>query len=126
MIPKRSKPSPHKLESPLDAKKREIAEQEARNRAEMEKCQKVIEGAPERAEKLAQAKRDELTARASQTDRRRASSTSLPDSRYTMEANAAAPRRLRAERRQGRLHFFLLLLVLLGLTYWLFLALTHS
>ena len=129
MTPKRPKPGPQKLESPLDARKREIAEKEARNRAEMERCEKVIQEAPERAEKIARARREEMIARASRTDRRTAAPASLPDRWRTLEVNSAPPgrhKRLRAERRQGRLRFFLLLLTLLGLAYWLYYTLAHS
>lgn len=129
MIPKRRKPGPQKLESSLERKKREIAEKEARNRAEMEKCQKLIEEAPLRAEEIARARREEMIARASRTERRRTAPASLPDPRRTLEANPAPPgpqRRLRAERRQGRLRFFLLLFILLGLAYWLYCTLAQS
>lgn len=127
MSPKRRKPDPQ--ESPLDAKKREIAEQEAKNRAAMEQCKKLIEEAPQRAEKIARARREEVIARASRTDRRRESPAALPDRRHTLEVNAAPParhKRLRAELRQGRLRFFLLLLLLIGVAYWLYYTVIHS
>lgn len=127
MSPKRRKPGPQ--ESPLDAKKREIAEREAKNRAAMEECKKLIEEAPQRAEKIARARREEVIARASRTDRPRENPAALPDRRHTLEANAAPParhRRLRAERRQGRLLFFLLLLTLVGVAYWLYCMVMYS
>lgn len=129
MGPKRRKPDPHQPESPLDARKREIAEQEAQNRAARERCEKVIQEAPERAEKIAKARREEVIARANRTDRRRESPAALPDRWRTLEVNAAAParhKRLRAERRQGRVLFFLLLLTLLGVAYWLYCTVVHS
>jgi hypothetical protein len=129
MLPKRRKPGPQKPESPLDAKMREIAEREAKMRAEMEECQKVIKEAPERAEKIAQARREEIRARATRTEMRRSSPAALPDKWRALEVNAAAPaqhKRLRKERRQGRLLFFALLAVFLGVCYWLYYAVTHS
>lgn len=129
MDPKRRKPDPHKPESPLDAKKREIARQEAQNRAERERCEKVIQEAPQRAEKIAKARREEVIARASRTDRPRESPAALPDRWRTLEVNSAAParpKRLRVERRRGRVLFFLLLLTLIGVAYWLYCTVVRS
>ncbi len=129
MLPKRRKPGPQKPESPLEGKMREIAEREARMRAEMEECQKVIKEAPERVEKIAQARREEIKARASRTETRRGNPAALPDKWRTLEVNAAAPaqhKRLRKERRQGRLLFFALLLLLFAVCYWLYYTVTHS
>ena len=50
MLPKRRKQAgAQKAESPLEARMREVAEREAKNRAEMEQCQQVIKDAPQRA-----------------------------------------------------------------------------
>jgi hypothetical protein len=130
MLPKRRKPNPpKKVESPLDAKMREIAEREAKTRAQMEECQKVIKEAPQRAEKIAQARREEIRTRVTRTETRRRNPAALTDKWRTLEVNAAAPaqyKRLRKERRQGRQLFFVLLLVLLGVCYWLYYTVTHS
>lgn len=108
---------------------REIAEREAKMRTQMEECQKVIQEAPQRAEKIAQARRDEIRARAAHTEMRHRNPAALTDKWRTLEVNAAAPaqhKRLRKERRQGRLLFFALLAVLLGVCYWLYYTVTHS
>ena len=129
MLPRRRKSDPEKAESPLDAKMREVAEREAKNRAQMEECQQVIKDAPQRAKKIAEARREELIARAAHTETRRGNPAALHDRWRTMEVNAAAPaqhKRLRVERRQGRLLFFALLFTLLGVGYWLYYTLTHS
>ena len=129
MLPKRKKSGPQKAESPLEAKMREIAEREAKNRAEMEQCQQVIKDAPLRAKKIAEAQRDELITRAARTETRRGNPAALPDRWRPLEANVAVPaqhKRLRAERRQGRLLFFALLFTLLGVGYWLYYTVTHS
>ena len=108
---------------------REVAEREAKNRAEMEQCQQVIKEAPDRAKKIAEERRRELIARAAHTETRRGSPSALPDRWRPLEVNAAAParhKRLRAERRQGRLLFFVLLFTLLGVGYWLYYTVTHS
>ena len=129
MLPKRRKPAPQKVESPLDAKLRDVAEREAKNRAEMEQCQQVIKDAPLRARKIAEAQRDELITRAARTETRRGNPAALPDRWRPLEANVAVPaqhKRLRAERRQGRLLFFALLCTLLGVGYWIYYTVTHS
>jgi hypothetical protein len=128
MTPKRRKEGPQKMESPLDAKMREIAEREAKNRAAMDECNKVINEAPQRAEKIAKARRDELITRASRTETRRGSRAALPD-HWRLEGQTAAPvrhKRLRAERRQGRLLFFALLPLAVGLGYYVYYTITHS
>ena len=129
MLPKRKKAGPQKAESPLEAKMREVAEREAKNRAEMEQCQQVIKDAPLRARKIAEAQRDELITRAARTETRRGNPAALPDRWRPLEANVAVPaqhKRLRAERRQGRLLFFALLCTLLGVGYWIYYTVTHS
>ena len=129
MIPKRRKPGLQQPESPLEAKKREIAEREAKNCEEMEQCRKVIKEAPQRAEKIAKARRDELITRASRTEMRRGNPAALPDRWRTLEVNAAGPaqhKRLRAERRQGRLLFFVLLLAAAGLGCYVYYTFTQS
>ena len=129
MLRKRRKSDAEKMESSLDARLREVAEREAKNRAEMEQCQQVIKDAPQRAKKKAEAQREQLIARAAHTEMRPGNRAALPDRWRPMEANVAAPardKRLRAERRQGRLLFFVLLFTLLGAGYWLYYTITHS
>ena len=126
---KRRKADAQKAESPLEAKLREVAEREAKNRAEMEQCQQVINDAPQRAKKKAEAQRDQLLDRAARTETRRGNPAALPDRWRPLDVNVAAPaqhKRLRAERRQGRLLFFVLLFTLLGVGYWLYYTVTHS
>ena len=107
---------------------REVAEREAKNRAEMEQCQQVINDAPLRAKKKAEAQREQLLDRAARTETRRGNPAALPDRWRPTEVNVPPrqPRRLRAERRQGRVLFFLLLFTLLGVGYWLYYTVTHS
>ena len=118
MLPKRRKADAQKTESSLDARLREVAEREAKNRAEREQCEQVIKEAPLRAKQKAEDQRAQLITRAA-----------LPDRGRPREATVAAPardKRLRAERRQGRLLFFVLLFTLLGAGYWLYYTITHS
>ena len=126
MPPPRRNPGKNKTPSPIDEKARALAEQEAELRAKMASVQKLIEEAPKIAEAQARQRREELINRASRTDARPGCRTALPDRRF--EANVAVPaqrRRLRAERRQGRLTFFFWLLTLAGLMTWAYYTFTH-
>jgi hypothetical protein len=128
MPPPRRNSGKDKAPSPIDEKARALAEQEAQLRAKMESCQKLIEEAPKLAEEQRKLRREELINRASRTEARHGSRAALPDRRFGYEANVAAPaqrRRLRAERRQGRLTFFILLLTLAGLVSWAYYTFTH-
>lgn len=99
--------------SPLDAKQRALQEQERKLHERMAKYEKLIEEAPKLAAARAKEQREELIRRAARTVKTVGNNNALPDRRY--DANVGAPaqyRRMRGERRQGRLMFFILLLVL--------------
>ncbi|MEA3212171.1 MAG: hypothetical protein QOE70_5228 [Chthoniobacter sp.] len=109
--------------TPLDNKQRVLEEQEQMLREKVEKYQKLIEDAPKIAADRAREAREELLRRAASTDKRRGSVAALTDRRFGLEANVAAPaqqRRMRAERRQGRLTFFVLLLALAAAICYLY------
>lgn len=125
MVPKRrpsgKRPAPP---TPLDEKARALTEAQARLADQIAQQQRVIQEAPQRAQEIQQRRREELINRASRTEARPGSRVALPDRRYNEQLNAgvatARPRGLRAERRRGRLMFFVLLLTLSGLVYWLY------
>lgn len=122
----RRKENPDKSESPIEAKKRQLAEKEAANLAEIQKRQQILKDAPKRAEEMARAKREKLIERASRADRpRNRRSATLPDPWRTYETNVAVPaqnKRTRSERRKGRWLFCFLLLVLIGASYLLYIS----
>ena len=127
MAPKRRPQKNEKSPTPLDDKARALAEAQAKLEAEIARQQKVIKEAPQRAKEIQQRRRDELLTRASRTEARPASRAAVPDRRYN-ELNVAVPARqkgLRAERRRGRLMFFVLLMTFCGLVYWLYYTVTH-
>ncbi len=120
----KDKPQPA---TPLDEKARALAETQAKLEAEIARQQRVIQEAPQRAKEIQQRRRDELINRASRTESRPGSRAALPDRRFS-ELNFVAPARqrgLRAERRRGRLMFFVLFVTLCGLVYWLYYTVTH-
>jgi hypothetical protein len=130
MLPKRRpnrSDGKEKNPTPLDDKARALSEAQAKLEAEIARQQQVIQEAPQRAKEIQQRRRDELINRASRTEARPGSRAALPDRRYS-ELNVAVPVRqkgLRAERRRGRLMFFVLLLTFCGLVYWLYYTVTH-
>src|SRR5689334_21234846 len=98
--------------SALNAKQRALQEEEQKLKAQMEKYKNFVENAPKLAAEIQREQREELLRRAATTHKGSGRSTALFDRRTTLEANVAAPaqqRRMRAERRQGRLMFFVLL-----------------
>ena len=127
MGPKRRPQGKEKTPTPLDEKARALSEAQAKLEAEIARQQQVIQEAPQRAKEIQQRRRDELINRASRTEARPGSRAALPDRRFN-ELNVAVPARqkgLRAERRRGRLMFFVLLLTFCGLVYWLYYTVTH-
>ena len=113
--------------TPLDTRQRAIAEQEAKLRAEMERCRKVIEDGPRLAEERQRRNQEEFVRRKSRTEARPASRAALPDHRYELTSAAPLPRRrLRSERQQGRFMFFVLLIIFTAVVCTLYYAVTHS
>jgi hypothetical protein len=119
------KPTPKRSDgpgSPLEAKKRALAEQQAKLQADMETQKRLIEEAPKRAAAENKRRREELIKRASRTDRFNASG-SLPDPRHPFHLQEGKPlpaRRLRKHRRQGMWTFFVLCAVLLVVLFWVY------
>jgi hypothetical protein len=120
----RSKPSSKqspKIVTPLDARKNDLAAQEARLHDEIARRQKLIAEAPRLAEQAARRRREELIQRKSRGEARFGSPLALADKRFGYEANAATPSRsLRKHRNQGMFTFFLLCVVLAAVLVWLY------
>ena len=115
--------------TPLDAQQRKLQEQERKLQERMAKYEKLIEEAPKIAEQRARDQREELLRRASRSVKTTASRVSLPDRRFGLDANVATPaygRQTRAERRQGRMMFFVLLLGLAAAILYLYYTVTQG
>jgi hypothetical protein len=123
----RRKPTPKRSDgagSPLDARKRALAEEQARLQAQMETQRRLIEEAPKRAAEEKKRRQEELIKRASRTDRF-GTGGSLPDPRHPFHLQDVRPppaRKLRKHRRQGMWTFFVLCAVLLGVLFWVYSA----
>lgn len=126
----RSKPKQKDAPLPataLDAQQRALKEEERKIKERMAKCQKLVEDAPRIKAERDREKREELIRRSARTVRHPGGGKSLPDRRF--EVNVAAPaqqRRMRAERRQGRLMFFVLLLTLAAAVSYLYYTVTQG
>jgi hypothetical protein len=118
MAQKRQPKPAQKLSTPLDAKKRELADQENQIRAEMERKKRLIEEAPRLAEELQKRRREEHLRRKSRGVS--LGSPALSDPRY-LEATTTSPLpRLRKDRHQGMFMFFVLFVTLLAVLYWVY------
>ena len=110
-------------ETTLDSKKKAISAEEAKLRAQMERYQNLIENAPKLAKERERRQREQYVTRASRTDQRGVSRAVLPDRRYELNAGVPArQKRLRAERNQGRMMFFVLLIIFAVIICWLYLT----
>ena len=114
---------PSKSGSPLDERQRKLLEEQEALRQRVEQCNRVIEEAPRIKAERARAQRDELLIDRSTRAHHRLNTTTLADTRYDPNSGAipgrARRRPLKAERRQTRIIFFGLLLVLAVLVVWL-------
>ncbi|HZJ15538.1 MAG TPA: hypothetical protein VFD27_10830, partial [Chthoniobacteraceae bacterium] len=69
--------------SPLDAKRRALAEQERKVQEEIARRQRLIDEAPQIAREQEKRRREELVARASRTEPRLGTRAALQDPRFT-------------------------------------------
>jgi len=118
-----SRRRPSKSSTPLDERQRKLLEQQQELQLRMEKLNRVIEEAPRIKAERVRARRDELLTDRSTRAHHRLNSMTLADNRYEQfgaRASSTARRRpLKAEKRQTRLIFFGLLVVLFALVVWL-------
>jgi len=112
----------NKSDSPLDSRQRKLNEEAEKLKQREAQLNRVIEEAPRIKAERVKAQREELLMDRSIRNHRLNSST-LVDSRYDQLGARPAPRprrkALKAERRQTRLIFFGLLLMLAVLVVWL-------
>ncbi|CAN5666943.1 hypothetical protein BH20VER1_BH20VER1_04500 [soil metagenome] len=113
---RRSSPS---AGTPLTAKQQELARAEAKLQEDMQKLQRVISEAPQRAKEQKSRQREELLLRAS--DSRLDVSLTVQDKRFGDGDLYRGGRRgaLRKERREGRIVFLVLVIALAAAVLWL-------
>lgn len=120
------KPPPKRSDgpgSPLDAKRRALAEEQAKITAEIEHKKQLIEEAPRRAAEAIKRQQEEFVRRAARNDNRFGTPSALHDPRHVVPLNPGAPvrgRKLRKHRRQGMWTFFVLCAIFAGVLAWVY------
>ncbi|MEI6714901.1 MAG: hypothetical protein WCO60_14180 [Verrucomicrobiota bacterium] len=119
--------SKKQTETPFEARRKALAEQEAALKAETEKHKRFIEVAPKIAAERQKEQREIFLKNAASADRKgHLAALQLPDSRYLHnEAAVMSPRSRRKDREKGKWIFFLLVGTLLVAAYWAWLTLSH-
>ena len=106
--------------TPLNAKQQELARRESQLRDEMQKLERMIQEAPIVAQERTRRQREEVISRATEGGSRLDVSIALQDRRYRDGGAYNRPRRaLRKERREGRIVFLVLVVVLAAAVLWL-------
>jgi small-conductance mechanosensitive channel len=125
MIFRSNRPAPAKktkspgVETPFEARRRELAEQENSLKAATKRHEQFIEKAPKIAEKIQKEQRERFIRNAAQIDVRGSRGEfRLPDNRYLEADGLALPRTRRRNRQQGKWLFFLLLAGLIAAALW--------
>ena len=106
--------------TPLNDKQQELARRESQLRDEMQKLQRMIEEAPRVEQERSRRQREEILSRATEGGSRLDVSIALQDRRYRDGGAYSGRRRpLRKERREGRIVFLVLVVVLAAAVLWL-------
>ena len=122
---KKSKATP---ETPFEARRRLLAEEEKRLKTATEMHKKFIEDAPKIAAEKAQAQREVFLRNAARGTRDvGVGAVKLPDSRYLHnEATPVSPRVRRSDQQKGKLLFFCLVVLLCVAAWWAWLTLSRT
>ena len=116
---KSSKAKSSKQETPFEARRRELAEQEAQLREATARHESFIKKAPKIAEEIQKKQRENFLVNASRIDRGGSfSGVTLPDNRYLQGDAIAPPRARRRDRQQGKWLFFILVAALFIAAWW--------
>jgi Flp pilus assembly protein TadB len=118
-----SRRRPSKSSGPLDERQRKLLEEQEKLKERVEQLNRVIAEAPRIKAERARAQREELLVDRSTRAHHRLNSTTLADNRFEQLPGTSSSRAgrgtLKAERRQTRLIFFGLLVLLAILVVWL-------
>ena len=106
--------------TPLNAKQQELARRESELRDKMQQLERMIQEAPRVAQERTRRQREEILSRATEGGSRLDVSIALQDKRYKDGGAYNGRRRsLRKERREGRIVFLVLVVVLAAAVLWL-------
>ena len=109
--------------SPLDEKRKALAEHERKINDAIERRKRLIEEAPKLKQEQAKQRREELLHRKSRIETGANTRAALHDKRHVIDANTATARprpRLKREQRQGMLTFFVLLAAFACVLVWIY------
>jgi hypothetical protein len=105
--------------STLDQTKEDLARRESALREKMERLERMIADAPRVAEEITRQQREELLSRASEGRSRLDVAIALQDKRYGEEPSGRPRGALRKQRREGRIVFVVLIILLVAAVIWL-------
>jgi hypothetical protein len=106
--------------TPLNDKQQELARRESELRDKMQQLERMIQEAPRVAQERTRRQREEILSRATEGGSRLDVSIALQDRRYRDGGAYSGRRRsLRKERREGRIVFLVLVIVLAAAVLWL-------
>ena len=106
--------------TPLNAKQQELARRESELRNKMLELERMIQEAPRVAQERTRQQREEILSRATEGGSRLDVSIALQDKRFRDGSGYNGRRRsLRKERREGRIVFLVLVVVLAAAVLWL-------
>jgi hypothetical protein len=115
----KSKKTNAPLESPLEARRRKLAEEERKLREQTTKHEKFIETAPQIAARKQQEQRDAYLRNAARASRLNGpAATVLPDVRMNSDIPMASSRARRRDRQRGKWMFFVLVALLFLSAWW--------
>lgn len=121
MAKRPAKPS-ERSPSPLDEKRKALAEHERKIHDAIERRKRLIEEAPKLKQEQAKQRREELLHRKSRVETGANTRAALHDKRHVIDATTVIrPRpRLKREQRQGMLTFFVLLAAFACVLVWIY------
>lgn len=127
MAKRPSKPK-ERAPSPLDEKRKALAEHERKINDAIERRKRLIEEAPKLKQEQAKRRREELLHRKSRIETGANTRAALFDKRHALDATTAVrPRpKLKREQRQGMLTFFVLLAAFACVLVWIYFMLFRS
>ncbi len=112
--------SPKSAGTPLNDKQQELARRESELRDKMQELERMIQEAPRVAQERTKRQREEILSRATEGGSRLDVSIALQDKRFRDGGAYNGRRRsLRKERREGRIVFLVLVVVLAVAVLWL-------
>lgn len=116
---RKTKKSSQKLESPLEARRRKLAEEEKKIREQTARHERFIETAPQVAARKQEEQREAYLRNATLANRTNGpAATVLPDVRINSDIPAAGSRIRRREKQRGKWTFFVLVTLLFLSAWW--------